>query len=244
MMRTWKTKYGCEIIQLLSGRSNAYLIMKNSKFILVDTGKKSSFVSLSKKIESLNISVEDISVLILTHTHFDHCQSARVIKEKSDCKLIASRIAANSIKNGFAKLPNGTSFATKLISNLGQLMGKRKFGFEPFHQDVFVADEYEENIADSNIKIIKTPGHSTDSVSVLVDSEIAIVGDAMFGVFNNSIFPPFSDNIVKMIESWGKLLDTNCIIFLPGHGKEISRNLLQSEYEKYARKHNMRYHQV
>jgi glyoxylase-like metal-dependent hydrolase (beta-lactamase superfamily II) len=215
--------------------------MKNSKFILVDTGKKSSFVSLSKNIESLNIRVEDISVLILTHTHFDHCQSARVIKEKSDCKVIASRIAKDSIKNGFAKLPNGTLFATKLISKLGQLMGNGKFGFEPFHQDIFVSDEYEENIADSRIKIIETPGHSSDSVSVLVDSEIAIVGDAMFGVFKNSTFPPYSDDIVKMIESWGKLLNTDCIIFLPGHGKEISRNLLQREYGKYARKHNTRY---
>lgn len=71
-----------------------------------------------------------------------------------------------------------------------------------------------------------------------MDNEIAIVGDTMFGVFKNSIFPPYSDDTVKMIESWGRLLNTDCIIFLPGHGKEINRKLLQKEYEKYARKHN------
>jgi glyoxylase-like metal-dependent hydrolase (beta-lactamase superfamily II) len=50
--------------------------------------------------------------------------------------------------------------------------------------------------------------------------------------------PPYADNIEAMIENWGKLLNTNCNIFLPGHGKEIKRELLQKEYYKYARKHN------
>jgi hydroxyacylglutathione hydrolase len=36
-----------------------------------------------------------------------------------------------------------------------------------------------------------------------------------------------------MIESWDKLLNTNCNLFLPGHGKEISRKLLKNQYEKH-----------
>ena len=80
---------------------------------------------------------------------------------------------------------------------------------------------------------METAGHSEDSVSLLIDDEIAIVGDLMFGVFRNSIFPPFSDNVQQMIESWGKLLGTNCRVFLPGHGKEINRDRLQKEYIKY-----------
>jgi glyoxylase-like metal-dependent hydrolase (beta-lactamase superfamily II) len=240
-MRTWKTKNGCKIIQVLSGRSNAYLIIINNNIILVDTGKRSSFAALLKKLDSMNITCADIMVLILTHTHFDHCQSAKEIKEKSDCKVIASRIAEDSIKNGYTKLSNGTFFITKLIARLGLIIGKRKFGFEPFQQDIFVEGKYDLDIANSRITIIETQGHSSDSVSILIDNEVAIVGDAMFGVFNNSIFPPYSDDVVKMIKSWGKLLHTDCAIFLPGHGKEIGRNLLQKEYEKYARKYNTRH---
>ena len=237
-MRIWKTKNGCNIVQVLSGRSNAYLIYKDSKVILIDTGKKSSFAKLSKKMNSLNMTIEDISNLILTHTHFDHCQSTKEIKEKSDCKVIVSSIAADSIKNGYTLLPNGTYYATKLVANLGRLIGERKYGYEPFQPDIFVSGEYELNIADCKIKIIETIGHSNDSISLLVDNEIAIVGDTMFGVFKNSIFPPYADDPDKMIESWNKLLNTDCNIFLPGHGREIHRSLLQKEYEKYARKHN------
>lgn len=235
-MRTWKTKNGCKIIQLLSGRSNAYLIITNSNIILVDTGIKSSFLKLSKKLDSLNITFGEISLLILTHTHFDHCQSAKEIKEKSDCKIIVSSFAEESIRNGYAALPNGTFVFTKLIAELGRWIGKRKFGLEPFYPDILIGNNGDLKVLGHFIKIIKTPGHSKDSMSILVDNEIAIVGDAMFGVFRNSIFPPYSDNVDKMIESWGKLLETDCSIFLPGHGSEISRQLLQKEYKKYNSK--------
>jgi hydroxyacylglutathione hydrolase len=240
-MKIWKTKNGNKIIQVLSGRSNAYLILIDSIIILVDTGKSSALKTLSKNIESLNITIDDVSAIILTHTHFDHCQSTKIIKEKSDCQIIVSGSTANSIKNGYSKLPEGTFLTTRLIAKLGRLMGKSKFGYEPFKPDIFVNGDYDLNISDSRIRTIETIGHSADSVSILVDNEIAIVGDVMFGVFKNSVFPPYSDDIVRMIESWGKLLNTDCRIFLPGHGKEISRNLLQKEYEKYARKHNMRF---
>ena len=86
--------------------------------------------------------------------------------------------------------------------------------------------------------MIKTEGHSSGSISVIVDNEIAIVGDAMFGVFKNSVFPPYADNQTEMINSWNVLLDTDCNTFLPGHGKEIKKEFLQKEYYKYARKHN------
>lgn len=238
-MRNWKTQNGYEIIQVLNRRSNAYLILLDNDIVLVDTGKKSAFQSLLKNIRSLNIAIEDIQSLILTHTHYDHCQSAKQIKDKSNCKIIVSFIVTESIKNGYTKLPNGTILITKLIVKLGRLLGKRKLGYEPFSPDVLVNDDYDLKIGNGCLKIIHTPGHSTDSISILVDNEIAIVGDAMFGIFKNSVFPPYSDDNVKMIKSWGKLLSTECNTFLPGHGKEIKRDLLQKEYEKYARKYNV-----
>jgi glyoxylase-like metal-dependent hydrolase (beta-lactamase superfamily II) len=202
--------------------------------LLVDTGKSSSFETLVKNFESLHISVGDISYLILTHTHFDHCQSARRIKEESGCKVVVSSLAADSIKTGYAGLPGGTFVVTKLIAGLGRLIGKRKFGFEPFQPDILIDKEYDLCVAGSSIKLIETAGHSADSVSILVDNEVALVGDVMFGVFKNSVFPPYADDIAKMTDSWGKLLQTDCKIFLPGHGKEIKRTLLQKEYEKYT----------
>lgn len=230
-MKIRKTKNNNLVIQVLSGRSNVFLIATNDNLVLVDTGKASSFTTLFKNIVSLGIKFEDIAVLILTHTHFDHCQSAQKIKEQTDCKIITSCKSADYIKNGYAPLPKGTSFPTKLISKLGRRIGKRKFGFEPFEADILVHNTYHLNIPNCEINIIETPGHSMDSISIIVDNEIALVGDAMFGVFKNSIFPPYSDDIGLMIKSWAKLLHTTCTVFLPGHGSAISKKRLQKQYE-------------
>ncbi|MDA3881080.1 MAG: MBL fold metallo-hydrolase [Prolixibacteraceae bacterium] len=240
-MNNWKTKNGYEITQVLSGRSNTYLVLKDRLVILIDTGKESAFRKLSKNIDSLGLSLDKITHLILTHTHFDHCQLAKKIKDNSLCEIFVSCIAEDSIKNGYTELPKGTTYITRIISGLGRLIGKNKFGYAPFKPDVFIHEDHVLKIADNRIKIIKTSGHSDDSISILIDDEIAIVGDVMFGVLKNSIFPPYADSTNDLIKSWGKLLNTTCNVFLPGHGKEIKIELLKKEYDKYARKHNTKY---
>lgn len=232
-MKSWSTQKNCQITQILSGRSNAYLIEKEDNIILVDTGKKSALKKLSQNLKKLNIDINRINCLVLTHTHFDHCQSAWEIKEKSGCKIIVSGKASEFIQDGYTPLPHGTNMFTKLISGAGKFVGKRNFGYTPFKPDVLIENDFVPDNFGSKIKIIETPGHSVDSISLLLDEEIAIVGDTVFGIFKNSVFPPFSDDIEKMIESWRKLLNSNCSVFLPGHGKEIKRDLLQNEYLKY-----------
>jgi len=231
-MKSWETKNGYKIYKVLGGRSNSYLISYKNSNVLVDTGKASAYSRLNKNIDSIELANPEISSLILTHTHFDHCQSASKLKEQKNCKIIVSEKAKEFIENGYTPLPKGTMTMFKLLSRIGRMLGKHRFGYRGFEPDLLVKD----NIAleGLHVDIIATEGHSSDSISVIVDNEIAIVGDAMFGIFKNSVFPPFADNIDEMVKSWGLLLNTSCKTFLPGHGKEINRELLQKEYEKYT----------
>lgn len=82
----------------------------------------------------------------------------------------------------------------------------------------------------STIPGIPTPGHTCGSVSLIVDGEIAVVGDAMVG--RRSIFPPFADDVPELVRSWQKLLDTGCGLFLPAHGRAKGRETLESSYHK------------
>ncbi len=173
-MNNWKTQNKYEIIQVLSGRSNAYFVRKDK--ILVDTGKESVYRKLTNKIISLGLSVNKITHLILTHTHFDHCQSAKKIKDNSSCKIVVSHHAANCIKAGYTEILRGTSIITKSISALGKLIGKRKFGYQAFLPDILIHGNYELKNIINRLKIIETPDLSGDSISVLIDNEIAIVG--------------------------------------------------------------------
>jgi hydroxyacylglutathione hydrolase len=65
-----------------------------------------------------------------------------------------------------------------------------------------------------------------------VDDEIALVGDSMFGIFPGSIFPPLADDTDTMINSWGKLIRTNCRLFIPSHGTANNIDLVKREYNR------------
>jgi len=54
-MKSWSTQNNCKITQVLSGRTNAYLVINNDNIILVDTGKKSALKRLSQNLKKLNI---------------------------------------------------------------------------------------------------------------------------------------------------------------------------------------------
>ena len=237
-MKMWQTKNGIHIYQVLKGRSNSYLIPTEMGNILVDTGKSSAYKRLRQNIDSVNLKSSKIDMLILTHTHYDHCQNAFAISGQDLCKIAMSEKEAEFAAQGFTTLPKGTFGITRIISGLGSLIGQRRFGYHPFSPDILISKDSELINYGVGISLILTEGHSRGSVSVIVDNEIALVGDAMIGTYKNTIFPPFADDIQKMIKSWGRLLETECVTFLPGHGKEINRKLLQQEYNKYSLKLN------
>ena len=235
-MKNWKTKSGYEIFRVLHGRSNAFLICTEKFNLLVDTGIISAYDRLQRNISTLNLPSNSIDFLILTHSHYDHCQSVNVIQKQYNCKTIQSENETEFTRLGYAPLPDGTNLLTRLIANLGKNLGQKYFRFSPFIADILFNDQLDLNSFGLNIRLIHTTGHSPGSISVIVDNEIALVGDAMFGIFRNSIFPPFADDISGMIKSWGVLLKTECKVFLPGHGNEISRALVQNEFDKFSQK--------
>jgi len=241
-MKQWQSKNGYKIFQVLTGRSNSYLITDGKVNVLVDTGKESAYDRLLKNIDSLGLTQKKISLLILTHTHYDHCQNAFRIREHDQCRILMGKKERRFAESGYTPLPDGTFLITRLISGIGKKIGRLKFGYHPFTPDLLVDNEMEWVQGSFRIKVIITDGHSDGSISVIVDDEIVIVGDEMMGVYKNSIFPPFADNTEMMIRNWGKLLNTKGNLFLPGHGKAITRELLQKEYTKYAQKHKLFVH--
>jgi glyoxylase-like metal-dependent hydrolase (beta-lactamase superfamily II) len=231
-MRKWTTTNGMIIYQVLSGRSNSFLVSSNDNFMLIDTGRSSSWGKLSKNLDEI-LSKNNLSCLILTHTHFDHTENAAKIKEKYKSKIIVHKNESAYLKSGRSPLPKGTNILTKiLINSIGKKM-ESQYNYENAQFDILVDEKLDLNEFGFNAYILHTPGHSSGSTSIIIDDELAIVGDAMFGVFKWSIFPPFADNVQLMTESWDKLLKTNCSTYLPGHGAEISLNLLKKQFFKY-----------
>jgi hydroxyacylglutathione hydrolase len=229
-MKSWITRSGYRIIRVLAGRSNVFLLSNGKMNILIDTSAKFMYRRLDKGLRQLNVTV--IDYLILTHTHFDHAANAFRIKEKYSAKVIVHESEASYLNNGENIVPQGTNLVTRTLVNLlGKLILSRA-KYQPCQYDILVDSVLDLNFAGFNARIIHTPGHSPGSMSVVIDDEIAVVGDAMFGISKWSVFPPYANDIKQMIKSWGVLLETKCSVFLPAHGSANSRELVLKDYNK------------
>jgi len=227
-MNNWVTKSNYKITQVLSGRCNVFLLSNGKTNILIDTSTKSNQKKLFKQLN--NSKIKNIDYLILTHTHFDHATNTHAIKNEFGSRIIVHSSENDLLETGRAILPKGTNFITK---NLVLFIGNRiahKFDFTPSKADIIIDYYYSLKDIGFNAYLLHTPGHSVGSTSLIIDNEIAIVGDALFGIFRGSIFPPFADDTKELIKSWGKLLDTGCSIFLPSHGFARNRGLIEKAY--------------
>lgn len=232
-MKNWTTSKGAKIYQVLKGTNKVFLIIQNDKKILVDSGKNNKWKRLQKNLSKLKIN--QIDYLILTHAHYDHVENAARIQKKFKALIINHKSDTNNLQIGVTQIPKGTNFFTRFLTNFGAEKLDFVKKFEPSETNIEINYFLDLKQFGLDAQIIHTPGHSTGSISIIINNEIAIVGDAMFGFFKNSIFPPFADDINLMKQSWIKLFNTNCTIFLPSHGSAISRILVEKELETHKR---------
>jgi hydroxyacylglutathione hydrolase len=237
-MRVLHTKSGYSVCCILSGRSNVFLLSGNGVNILIDTSPASRWIRLKKRLHNLKIS--KIDFLILTHTHFDHSGNASKIKSEFGAVVIVNKEEADYLKRGENTVPRGTVLITRIIVNTFAASFLVRLNYTPCQPDILTDQRFDLQKYGINAYIIHTPGHSPGSQSIIVDDEIALVGDSMFGIFPRSVFPPYAADTDEMIRSWGKLLETSCTLFLPSHGTAKNRELLQREYLKRSKSRGLR----
>jgi hydroxyacylglutathione hydrolase len=229
-MKTWRTSHGYSIIQVLKGRSNAFILANTKYNLLVDTGPARKRKSLGRNLDKLGI--HRIDLLILTHAHFDHAGNAAWIKEKYGSPILVHNAEAASLQNGISDMVLGTMLYSRLLVKFIGRLARFAMRFQACQPDILSGDQYDLQPFGFNAFVMNTPGHTEGSQSVVVDHEIALVGDTMFGVFRNSIFPPFANDKDLLCKSWYRLLETGCKLYLPSHGTANSRKLVMHEYNR------------
>ena len=233
-MKKWITQKGTEIYQLLSVRSNVFLVKSNQTTALIDTSISLNWNRLQRRIKKLGVT--KIDYLFLSHTHFDHAGNAAKIKEKYGARVIVHHLEAENVTTGQNRLPVGTLYYSKMIIQIFETFFKKNFGYQPCTPDLIWNHQPIFENRELDWQIISTPGHSIGSMSLLVDHEIALVGDAMFGMSKNSIFTPFAEDVPQLVATWGEFLKTPCSLFIPAHGWSISRTKLEQNYSNYTQK--------
>ncbi len=130
------------IEQFLVGKMDnfTYAIIdeKNRKAIIVDPSW-----DLKTIFDFLEKNMLENTLIINTHSHFDHVTGNDHVAKRTGAKIIQHKTS-------------------------------------PLKKDIEVNDGESIKFGDSEIKIIHTPGHSEDSICLIVDDKILLTGDTLF----------------------------------------------------------------
>lgn len=215
------------------GITNCYLI-RHEAVALVDCGEVGRGEAFEQAVRALGIAPDEISLILLTHGHFDHIGSTGDIARRTNAKVAIHRDDADWLVQGRAAPARPvTLWARILLMALSAWPMSSKFRFPGVTPDIIVADE-EVPLHGYGIpaRIIHTPGHTSGSISVVLDNGEAIVGDMAMNGFpslpGRPGLPIIAQDMGQLRASWHKLLQQGVDTIYPSHGKPFPAAVMAS----------------
>lgn len=208
------------IHQIKLGVNSCYLV-KSECSILIDAGMPGKVGVFRRAIKKLKIRPEEIKLIILTHSHFDHAGSAKEIREFTDAKIIIHEKEKDYLGNGNMIIPAGVNTWGKITQPVFFPLF-RKIPFPKFEADILINQpEFSLDVYGIEGKILHTPGHTPGSLSVLLNSGDALVGCMAHDGLPFRLrpgLPIYAENIDQLRKSWKLLIDAGAKMIYPGHG--------------------------
>jgi len=210
--------------------SNVYLIHNYEnpyQSVLVDVSRKWCTERIIKGIKEARCLLKQISLIILTHSHYDHVEGLKELKKHlPNAEVLIHEKEAAYLTKGDFKMPKGSWFFSRAASWVGRKLknGRDWYKYDGVKPNLVMRTSQEKLPGfPEGCFILHTPGHSDGSISVVLDNGEAIVGDTMYnrlwGWLRN--YASFNDNLDMVFKQWQALLDNGCVWFYPGHGTRI-----------------------
>ncbi len=195
---------------------NIFLIVED-RLTLIDTGFRGSYSKIRNLVHSLGRSLEDISLMIITHNHPDHVGGVEALRRVSPAK-VAIQKADTAITRRDWQLPR----LIKGVQRIPPFSGLVGFLFPELHRLDILLNGGEVLAPLGGLEVIHTPGHTPGSISLFAPKRrLLIVGDSINGRHNDLRLAPesVSHNVDQLYESMKGIakLDFDVICF--GHGK-------------------------
>lgn len=212
------------------GVDHCYIIQAEG-IIMIDGGAPKQVKSFIKAIERLSIKPEEIKLIVLTHGHWDHIGSAKEIKDLTGAKLVLHQEEKNWLEKSLNPLPPGVTVWGKIFAKI-MAMFMPLVHIPATDVDIVLGDG-DFPLAEYGIpgRIVYTPGHSMGSVSVLLESGDAFVGDLAMSDFPMRLtpgLPIFAEDMSKVKASWELLMAAGAKTIYPAHGKPFSVDVIRN----------------
>ena len=210
------------IIPIRLRYSNAYLLKTNQKAILIDTGCKGQHNSVIRAMEKAGIAPSDLSLIVHTHVHPDHCGATSELSQLLNVPTLVHAYEYESLASGRAKGLIAHNWEGRLLKKVVLNLGITQF--EPSHQ--MTDNLLSLKSFGVNATAYLTPGHTSGSISIMDhDSHGVIVGDVLMGGYFFNKVKTHHPRLHYFIQDqkllkWSlqRLLSLEALHWYPGHG--------------------------
>lgn len=218
-----------QVVQIKLKVSNAYLLI-GERPLLVDSGSPHEQEKIVKVMRGYDVRPEDLSLIVHTHVHSDHVGSTAALKEMSGAPIAyhpADQPLMNQGHNGSLR---GTSIHGLVLTYFFQ-----KQPFESVAADVALTDGLSLLPYGVRGRVVHTPGHTAGSVSIMLESGEAIIGDVLMGGFLGGQLLPerprwhyFAENLGAVKSSLAKIMAQSPQKLYVGHGGPLAAQAVQA----------------
>jgi glyoxylase-like metal-dependent hydrolase (beta-lactamase superfamily II) len=186
------------------------VLFTGKSLTLIDAGRaESPSTSIYPSIKDLRRDPEEISLIVLTHAHWDHCAGAAEIKNDTGCEVTVHRMGEKYLLDpDEVNRDLGTRFPGIPLGDMDK--------FNAIIPDTLLEDGSEIELEDRKLKIIHTPGHSACSCCIVEpDLGLDIAGDSIQGRGENR--PLLFHDAEEYLKSMKRLMDEPIKKLVSGH---------------------------
>jgi glyoxylase-like metal-dependent hydrolase (beta-lactamase superfamily II) len=218
-----------EIIPIALGFDTCY-ILKADGVVVVDAGAPNKVNVFLSALEGANIRPEEVQLIVLTHGHWDHVGSARDMKSATGAKLAMHEREIPWLEAALKPHPPGVTLWGRILVIISKLF-MPLIKFPPAKVDMSLGNAGM-SLSSYGIpgRVLYTPGHSLGSVSVLLDSGEAFVGDLAMNTFPLRLtpgLPVLAEDPSAVVASWKFLLAAGAREVYPAHGKPFRADVIR-----------------
>ncbi|KAG2383532.1 hypothetical protein C9374_004203 [Naegleria lovaniensis] len=216
------------IVDEISSNNKVYHTIetqKRGKYILVDTGKTGDHFKLIQKLEeTLHITPNDLSLIVITHAHFDHSGSCWYLQKHYPHVPIAVPYLEADL---FRKAISAPSKPTNLLARFTKKVLGDRLGCVPFEPDLLFKGG--ERLDDYGVKgrVVQMKGHTDGGLVVLLDNKkAAIVNDLMAGSlfsYGHPKFHNFIEDPIAILTNMKSIYDEGHQVIMVTHGYAFTR---------------------
>jgi ribonuclease/clavin/mitogillin len=177
--------------------TNYYVVEQNRTRLLIDVGWPGTLPKLSANLRRKGIALADLSYLVVTHYHPDHAGLVQQLKNQG-IKHVVFEQQLSAIPRLKTHMKSDSGYVDIQIEN-------------SLHLSTAESRAWLASIGLSG-EVLSTPGHSDDSISLVLDPGIAFTGDLKLPTMVDA------DQAEVTEQSWARLRELNVRTVYPGHG--------------------------